>query len=469
MIIKLYTILKKYAMIFLSLYLGGEYMSEFINYVFQRSQTINKIDNHLYKKYDVKNGLRNEDGTGVLVGLTKISYVVGYEKENGKKVDTEGKLYYRGIKVSDFISGHDPKDRFLFEEACFLILFGYLPNKEELESFKKELAQHYELPINYLHVRLLSFPVQNMMNKLQQEVLMLYTYDNNPDDVSPDGTLEKGLDLIAKIPEIICYSYRSKVHYYDNQSLFIHPIRADYSIAENILQMLRINQKFTQTEATVLDMCLVLHADHGGGNNSTFTNVVMSSTGTDIYSCFSGAIGSLKGPKHGGANLAVAKQMKLAIDQLGLNPSDEDMLALIRKILDKDFNDHSGLIYGIGHAVYTLSDPRCQILSKKCKELAIEKNRLPEYEFYHRFGTLAVQEIKARKGINVCANIDFYSGLVYDMLGIPKDLYTLMFVIGRSVGWVAHNIENKLYSGKIIRPAGKYVGEKKKYIRLNDR
>lgn len=444
-------------------------MSEFIDYVFKRSQTLNKIDNQLYKKYDVKNGLRNEDGTGVLVGLTKISDVVGYKKENGKKIDIDGKLYYRGIKVSDFISGHDPKDRFLFEEACFLILFGYLPNKEELESFKKDLAHRYELPINYLNVRLLSFPMQNMMNKLQQEVLMLYTYDDNPDDVSPDGTLDKGLDLIAKIPEIVCYAYRSKVHYYDTQSLFIHPIREDYSIAENILQMLRIDQKFTETEATVLDMCLVLHADHGGGNNSTFTNVVMSSTGTDIYSCFAGAIGSLKGPKHGGANLAVAKQMKKAIDEIGLKPTDDQILTLIRKILDKDFNDKTGLIYGIGHAVYTLSDPRCVILSQKCKELAIEKGRLDEYEFYNRFEKMAIQEIKERKGINVCANVDFYSGLVYDMLGIPKDLYTLLFVIGRSVGWVAHNIENKLYSGKIIRPAGKYVGDKKKYVKLNER
>ena len=216
-------------------------------------------------------------------------------------------------------------------------------------------------------------------------------------------------------------------------------------------------------------MCLVLHADHGGGNNSTFTNVVMSSTGTDIYSCFAGAIGSLKGPKHGGANLAVAKQMKLVINKIGLYATDEQILEVVRQILDKDFNDNTGLIYGIGHAVYTLSDPRCQILSQKCRELAIEKNRLDEYELYHRFEKIAIQEIKDRKGINVCANIDFYSGLVYDMLGIPKDLYTLLFVIGRSVGWVAHNIENKLYSGKIIRPAGKYVGEKKKYVKLEDR
>ena len=444
-------------------------MSEFIDYVFQRSTSLNKIDNSLYSKYNVKNGLRNEDGTGVLVGLTRISDVVGYKKENGKKIDTEGELYYRGVKVSDFIKGHDPKNRFLFEEACFSILSGYLPNKDELDAFKKELASRYDLPLNYLQARILGFPMQNMMNKLQQEVLMLYTYDENPDDISPEATLNKGLDLIAKIPEIVCYAYRTKVHYFDSDSLFIHPVNTEYSIAENILQMLRIDRSFTKTEASVLDMCLVLHADHGGGNNSTFTNVVMSSTGTDIYSCFAGAIGSLKGPKHGGANLAVAKQMELVIDKVGLNATDEQLKQVIKDILDKKFNDQSGLIYGIGHAVYTLSDPRCQILSKQCKQLAIEKNRLKEYELYHRFEELAVAEIKARKGINVCANIDFYSGLVYDMLGLSKDLYTLMFVIGRSVGWVAHNIENKLYSGKIIRPAGKYVGEKKEYIKMENR
>lgn len=444
-------------------------MSEFIDYVFQRSTTLNKIDNSLYSKYNVKNGLRNEDGTGVLVGLTKISDVVGYKKENGKKIDIEGELYYRGIKVSDFINKGDINKRFLFEEVCFLILFGYLPNKDELEAFKKELASRYELPNNYVQTRILGFPMQNIMNKLQQEVLMLYTYDQTPDDFSPEATLDKGLDLIAKIPEIVSYAYRTKVHYFDRQSLFIHPIKTDYSIAENILQTLRIDQSFTATEARVLDMCLVLHADHGGGNNSTFTNVVMSSTGTDIYSCFAGAIGSLKGPKHGGANLAVSKQMKLVIDTVGLDASDDKLREVVNDILDKKFNDNSGLIYGIGHAVYTLSDPRCQILSKQCRTLAIEKNRLKEYELYNRFEKIAIEEINKRKGINVCANIDFYSGLVYDMLGIPKDLYTLMFVIGRSVGWVAHNIENKLYSGKIIRPAGKYVGDKKEYIKIEDR
>ena len=349
-------------------------MSEFIDYVFQRSTSLNKIDNSLYSKYNVKNGLRNEDGTGVLVGLTRISDVVGYKKENGKKIDTEGELYYRGVKVSDFIKGHDPKNRFLFEEACFLILFGYLPNKDELDAFKKELASRYDLPLNYLQARILGFPMQNMMNKLQQEVLMLYTYDETPDDISPEATLNKGLDLIAKIPEIVCYAYRCKVHYFDSDSLFIHPVNTDYSIAENILQMLRINRSFTKTEASVLDMCLVLHADHGGGNNSTFTNVVMSSTGTDIYSCFAGAIGSLKGPKHGGANLAVAKQMELVIDTVGLNASDEQIRQIVNDILDKNQMEH------VFFAVYDDDDNNGEFESLKRKFYQQLKGKFPEFQ-----------------------------------------------------------------------------------------
>ena len=298
---------------------------------------------------------------------------------------------------------------------------------------------------------------------------MLYSYDDDPDNISASSTMYKGLNLIAKIPSIVCYAYRSKVHYFDKESLYIHQIRPDLSIAENILYLLRDHKHFTPKEAEVLDMCLVLHADHGGGNNSTFTNVVISSTGTDIYSSFAGAIGSLKGPKHGGANLAVMKQMKLVIDEIGLEASDKQIEMIIERILDKNFNDNSGLIYGIGHAVYTLSDPRCVILRQQCKELSLEKGRENEFNFYHRFEQLAIAAIKKRKGITVCANVDFYSGLIYDMLCIPTELYTLMFVVGRAVGWLAHNIENKLYSGRIIRPAAKYVGETYEYIPIDKR
>ncbi|MFV0395342.1 MAG: citrate synthase [Coprobacillaceae bacterium] len=443
-------------------------MSNTFNDCLVKGKKLTEIEHNHYALYDVKKGLRNEDGTGVLVGLTKIADVVGYEKINNEKVDVEGKLYYRGVKVTDILK-QESGERFLFEEVCFLILFGYLPNADEFEDFKKDLSERYVLPKDYLESKILNFPSLNLMNKLQQEVLMLYSYDDDPDNISVDATMNKGLDLIAKIPSIVCYAYRSKVHYYDDESLVIHQIRPDYSIAENILYLLRNNMKFTKKEAEVLDMALVLHADHGGGNNSTFTNVVISSTGTDIYSSFAGAIGSLKGPRHGGANLAVMRQMRLAIEEVGLDATKEQIQNVVDRILDKDFNDNCGLIYGIGHAVYTLSDPRCQVLSKKCHELSIEKNREKEFMFYRQFEEIAIATIYKRKGIRVCGNVDFYSGLIYDMLEIPEELYTLMFVVGRSVGWLAHNIENKLYSGRIIRPAAKYVGETKIYVKRTNR
>ncbi|MDE6953922.1 MAG: citrate synthase [Erysipelotrichales bacterium] len=444
-------------------------MNNFIQDFFERSLDENNIKNEYYTKYSVKKGLRNEDGTGVLVGLTKISDVVGYKKEGDKKVDDYGQLYYRGINVKDIVKKKKEKHRYLFEEVCFLILFGYLPNKYELKRFKTILSEHYELPTHYLEANILGFPARNLMNKLQQEVLMLYNYDKDADNIGIEETLQKGINLIAKIPSIVCYTYQTKVHYFDEQSLIIHHINKDYSIAELILSLLRSDGKFTNKEAEILDIALVLHVDHGGGNNSTFTNVVISSTGTDIYSAVSGAIGSLKGPRHGGANLAVKQQMDKVIKDIGVSASDEEIQDIVCRILDKNYNDNSGLIYGIGHAVYTLSDPRSEILAEECEELAIEKGRKDEFDFYQRFSKIAVEEIYKRKGIRVSTNVDFYSGLVYDMLGIPSDLYTLFFVIGRIVGWIAHNIENKLYSNRIIRPATQYVGGIKEYKDIEER
>lgn len=438
-------------------------MNDQIQDFFEKSLVENHIDNELYQTYSVKKGLRNEDGTGVLVGLTKISDVVGYKIQDGEKTDDYGSLYYRGINVEDIINGQRKEKRYLFEEVCFLILFGYLPSYDEFEKFKKVLSDHYELPPHYLEANILGFPAKNLMNKLQQEVLMLYGYDDDPDNTSIIETLNKGIDLLAKIPSIVCYTYQTKVHYFDEKSLVIHHVQKDLSIAETILSLLRNDGKFTQKEAEALDIALVLHADHGGGNNSTFTNVVISSTGTDIYSSVAGAIGSLKGPRHGGANLAVKKQMENVIEEISLDATDDQIKMIINRILDKDFNDGSGLVYGIGHAVYTLSDPRSEMLSQICEELAIEKGRHQEYLFYKRFGEIAVQEIYQRKGIHVCTNVDFYSGLVYNMLNIPSDLYTLLFVVARTVGWIAHNVENKLYSNRIIRPATKYVGTLKDY------
>lgn len=441
-------------------------MKDIIQDFFEKSLIENNIDNELYTTHSVKKGLRNEDGTGVLVGLTKISDVVGYKKVGGKKQDDYGELYYRGINVKDIVKN---SHRYLFEEVCFLILFGYLPNEEEFERFKAILSQHYALPPHYLESNILGFPARNLMNKLQQEVLMLYSYDKTADSVDIKETLEKGINLIAKIPSIVCYTYQTKVHYFDDESLIIHHINKDYSIAETILSLLRNDGSFTEKEAEVLDVALVLHADHGGGNNSTFTNVVISSTGTDIYSAVSGAIGSLKGPRHGGANLSVKQQMELVIHDISLQATDEQIRDIVCRIMDKQYNDNSGLVYGIGHAVYTLSDPRSEILSEKCKELAIEKGREDEFNFYQKFAEIAIDELYQRKGIRVSTNVDFYSGLVYDMLGIPSDLYTLLFVVGRTVGWIAHNIENKLYSNRIIRPATKYVGGINDYKKMNKR
>jgi len=442
---------------------------QYIQDYFHKSLKKNEIPNELYTTYSVKKGLRNEDGTGVLVGLTKISDVVGYKKIDGQKVDDYGSLYYRGINVKDIVENQSEEKRYLFEEVCFLILFGYLPNQREFEEFKTILSESYELPRHYLESNILGFPAKNLMNKLQQEVLMLYSYDKDADNIGIQETLEKGINLIAKIPTIVCYTYQTKVHYFDEQSLFIHHVNKENSIAETILALLRDDGQFTPKEAEVLDVALVLHADHGGGNNSTFTNVVISSTGTDIYSAVAGAIGSLKGPRHGGANLAVKKQMELVIHEISVNATDQQIHEMICRILDKDFNDCSGLVYGIGHAVYTLSDPRSEILSQKCQELAKEKGRETEFDFYQRFARIAIEEIYQRKGIHVCTNVDFYSGLVYDMLNIPSDLYTLLFVVGRTVGWIAHNIENKLYSNRIIRPATKYVGGIQNYKKREER
>lgn len=442
-------------------------MNDSIKNMFLNSLTNNDISQELYHTYSVKKGLRNDDGTGVLVGLTKISDVVGYQRINGQKIDTKGELYYRGINIKDIIqdSNHDC----LFEEVCFLILFGYLPNQKEFDEFKMYLRKHYQLPKEFLEKTILSFPASHLMNKLQQEVLSLYEYDDDPDNIDVYKTLEKGICLIARIPSIVCYSFQVKKHNEDSKSMIIHHLNENYGISQLILSLLRNDGKFTQQEVRALEEALILHMDHGGGNNSTFTNIVIASTGTDLYSSIAGAIGSLKGPRHGGANLAVKKQMDLVIKEIGIFADDEQISKIVCRILDKDFNDCSGLIYGIGHAVYTLSDPRSEILMQRCKELSKVKNRENEFIFYQKFASIAIREINHRKHKHVCTNVDFYSGLLYDLLGIDSEMYPLLFVISRMVGWLAHNIENKLYANRIIRPASQYVGKINQYISMDQR
>lgn len=444
-------------------------MDENLNKFYQKSLASTNIENDLFKKYDVKKGLRNEDGTGVCVGLTKIADVVGYTRIDGKKVDAQGKLFYRGIEIRDLIKGRKSGEAHGFEETCFLLLFGFLPNAEELGQFRQSIRNNYELPSEFLEMTILRMPSHNLMNQLQQAVLTLYNFDEKPDDTSTSNTLRQGIQMIAKLPSILCYAYHSKAHHYKKKSLHIHYPKDDLSMAENILHMLREDSAYSKREAQLLDLMLVIHADHGGGNNSTFTNVVISSTGTDIYSTIVGSIGSLKGPRHGGANIQVNKMMKEVHKEIGYSVDKEVIKDLQRRILKKEFYDKTGLIYGIGHAIYTLSDPRAELLKEHCHALAIEKQREEEFAFYVLFEECAKEVMFEQKGIHVSSNVDYYSGFAYDMLGIPKDLFTPLFVCARMVGWLAHNLENKLYDGRIMRPATKYVGEVKDYIPLEER
>ncbi len=434
-----------------------------------KSLNYTNIPNQLFREKGIKKGLRNEDGTGVPVGLTRVSNVVGYKKdEEGHKVNVPGDLIYRGISIKDFVQeGEDKTDS--FEEASYLLLFGYLPNKNELRIFRECLAGYYNLPDEFLEMSLLRSPGQNLMNKLQSAVLALYNYDMAPDDTDPYQTLLKGLNILAKLPSISCYAYQSKVHYFDRGSLVIHYPKSEYSVAENILYMMRADGSFTESEARLLDTILVLHADHGGGNNSTFTNVVISSTDTDIYSAVSGSIGSLKGPRHGGANVRACEMMEAVISEIGINATEAQMREVVLKILDRRFYDNKGLVYGFGHAVYTISDPRAEILRNYCRMVAHEKGRDEECAFYEKFEKVAQKTLIEVKNTPISNNVDYYSGYAYNMLGIPHDMFTPLFVCARMAGWLAHNIENKLYDGRIMRPATTYVGDTAEYVPLDRR
>ena len=435
---------------------------------FGRSSNYTDIPNPLFKEYNVKKGLRNEDGTGVRIGLTKVSDVIGYTKDDeGNVIPCEGDLIYRGYSIRDLLKNR--QDHFGYEETVFLLLFGYLPDRSEFDNFKKCISARYDLPRDFLTNDILQTPSRNLMNKLQSSTISLYNYAQDPDAQDVYQTLLKGIDLVAKFPSIGCYSYFAKMHHFYRQSLIIHYPRPEYSIAENILYMLRSDGKFTEREASVLDAILMIHADHGGGNNSTFTNVVMGSTGTDLYSAVCGSIGSLKGPKHGGANISVNKMMKQIIADTDYTTNKEEVRSIIRRILNRDYYDRSGLIYGFGHAVYTISDPRAELLRGLCQQLADEQSCNYKFRFYELFEETVKEEVFARRGKVIPANVDYYSGFAYDMLGIPEDLFTPLFAIARVAGWVAHNLENKLYDGKIMRPATKYVGEHCKFVPMDER
>ena len=426
----------------------------------------NDIPADLYHKYNVKKGLRNENKTGVLVGLTRICDVVGYKMIDDKKVDCEGELYYRGISIKDIITNCSFKPG-IFEETAFLLLFGKLPTLKEYNNFKRFLQANYELPDLYVTTNIMHLPAVNIMNKIQRALLMLYDFDELAEDCSVNNTLIQGLNLLAKMPAIVLYSYYSKLQ--NNKNLPLPKPNNSLSIAENILMMLKGINNYSEDEVILLDIIMTIHADHGGGNNSTFTNIVVSSTDSDMYSSLSAAVGSLKGPKHGGANEKVNLMMLDAINKLGLTPNEEDLLTYIKNLDHKKAFDGSGLIYGMGHAIYTISDPRAKILSKYCEILADKKGILEKLNFYRLFEDLASKYLYEEKKTNFGANLDFYSGLAYELLDIPQDLFLPIFAISRTSGWLAHNLENKLYCNKIIRPANQYIGEYISYKPLSER
>lgn len=428
------------------------------------------IDPNLYLEYDVKRGLRDAAGKGVLTGLTEVSDVSGYNLINGRRIPADGKLYYHGISVNDLVQGLEGR-KFGFEETIYLLLFGRLPKKKEMDKFLDMMFELQSLSGRFVRDVVMKASNSNIMNSMQRCILTLYTYDCNPEDISPANVLRQSLSLIAKMPLIAVYSYHAYRHFRKDDVLFIRNPQKGLSLAENILLMLRPGSEYTELEAKVLDIALILHAEHGGGNNSTFTTHVVSSSGTDTYSSVAASIGSLKGPRHGGANLKVQKMF----DDIKANVKDwkneEEVAAYLQKILNKEAFDRSGLIYGMGHAVYTLSDPREVILKKYARDLAEEKGLMEEFELYDLVERLAGRMVMEHRKLfkNVCANVDFYSGFVYSMLGIPEELFTPLFAIARISGWSAHRLEELINASKIIRPAYKYVGHHTEFQTMEER
>ncbi|MDE6103695.1 MAG: citrate/2-methylcitrate synthase [Oscillospiraceae bacterium] len=430
-----------------------------------------KIDPKLYDKFYVKRGLRNKDGTGVVAGITNICNVHGYVVNEGDVEPIDGELIYRGYSIKDLVASVEKEDRFGFEEIAYLLLTGRLPSKQGLDGFSAYVAERRELPPGFVVDMILKAPSKNIMNKLGRSVLALYSYDDECEDNSIENEMRIATELIAKLPVIMTNAYQAKKSYYENKSMVMHPLIKEHNTAETILSLLRMDRSFTKAEAQLLDTMLMLHAEHGGGNNSTFTCRVLTSSGTDAYSAYASAIGSLKGPRHGGANIKVMQML----DDFKSNVKDwenEGQVAdHMRKVLNKQANDGSGLIYGMGHAVYTLSDPRAVILKRKAFDLAKGKDIEAEFRLLNTIERLTPElfkEVKENDKV-VCANVDMYSGLVYKMLQIPSDLYTPLFAVSRIVGWAAHRIEEILTGGRIIRPAYKAVAKSRNYKPIDER
>ena len=435
------------------------------------SEQASQINSELYSKYEVKRGLRDISGKGVLAGLTEIGEIRSYTIVDNEMIPCEGKLFYRGMDIEELVKGFVSERRFGFEEITYLLLFGDLPDKKELETFSALLASYRSLPTHFVRDIIMKAPSKDMMNTLARSVLTLYSYDDRADDITLPNVLRQSLQLIALFPMLSVYAYQAYSHYHDGKSLYIHSPQPELSTAENILHILRPDSSYTELEAKILDIALVLHMEHGGGNNSTFTTHVVSSSGTDSYSSVAASLGSLKGPKHGGANIKVVRMFEDMKKEIKDWSSEEQVTAYLKALLNRDAFDHAGLIYGMGHAVYSLSDPRANIFKSFVESLSKEKGRMDEFRLYSMVERLAPQVIAQERQIykGVSANVDFYSGFVYSMLDLPLELYTPILAMARIVGWSAHRIEELANNGKIIRPAYKSVAKKQKYTKLSDR
>ena len=432
----------------------------------------NRISPDLYERYGVKRGLRNADGTGVMAGITQIGNVRGYYIQDGEKVPAPGQLIYRGIDVTHLIDGFTREGRFGFEETAYLLLFGSLPDRKQLDAFRSMLDRYRTLPSGFTEDMILKAPSPDVMNKLARSTLALYSYDPDPENGSLDAEFLRAIQLIARFPVIVAHAFACKRHYYDNESLYLHRPQAGLSLAENFLYSVRHDNHFTQDEARLLDLCLVLHMEHGGGNNSAFTCRVLSSSGTDLYSAIAAAVGSLKGPRHGGANRKVMEMFRYIERDVADWKNEQEVSSYLEKLLRRETGDRSGLIYGMGHAIYSLSDPRAVLLKKFARKVAEKKGMLDEFELFETVERLTPELFHRITGQEkaMCANVDFYSGFVYQMMDIPPELYTPLFAIARVVGWCAHRIEEVFASsGRIIRPAYKAVCPQRPYLSLDQR
>lgn len=445
--------------------------NENVDFLVEELVKNNQINPNDFTKFNVKRGLRNADGTGVMAGLTKISSVNGYYIDDGERVPMEGKLYFRGVNLQEIVANCKEENRFGFEEVAWLLIFGSLPTNQQLSRFSEILAECRTLPDDFIEDMIMKAPSPNIMNKITRSVLALYSYDENPDDSSIENVIRQSIQIIAQIPVIMSYAYQVKRRHYYKKSMYIHPPKANQSTAESVLRSMRSDKNFTDEEAKLLDLCLMVHAEHGGGNNSTFATRVLTSSGTDTYAAIAAGIGALKGPKHGGANIKTSEMIHYIEEGVSDITNEGQIADFLTKIIKKEAGDGSGLVYGMGHAVYTLSDPRAVILKEEARKFAYKMGYEDKFELLNMIERLTPEIFFNVKGSKkpMCANVDLYSGLIYEMLQIPEDIYTPLFTTARIAGWSAHRLEELMTGGKIVRPAYKSVSTRRSYIKLDDR